>query len=140
MPASSDDPTNNHHNQNNHSVRSPHTSHSRHQSYSEQVLQDAAVVGSYCLDGEDSARMAAQLVLSELHRVQRLVNQLSAKLKIQVARNSGVEAKGSNASFDSPDSELTLPFSTEMLSRLEIDLRRRLKALSLEIVEGLKRE
>lgn len=35
----------------------------------------------YGADGEDLGRMAAQLILSQLHRVQRVVNQLSPKLK-----------------------------------------------------------
>ena len=44
----------------------------------ERVLPSPAKVGGYCIDGgKDSHRMATQLVLSELHRVQGLVNQFS---------------------------------------------------------------
>lgn len=130
-PSSSDD---------NHSVQSPRSCQSAHQSRSEQVLQDPAVVGSYCLDGEDSARMAAQVVLSELHRVQRLVNQLSAKLKVQAPKNNGLADKPAPSTSESVGSETTLSLSTAILSQLELDLRKRLKALSLEIVESLRRE
>jgi hypothetical protein len=41
-------------------------------SYLEQVSWQAERVGRYRLDGDDSGRMAAQLVPSELHRVQSL--------------------------------------------------------------------
>jgi Aflatoxin regulatory protein/Fungal Zn(2)-Cys(6) binuclear cluster domain len=123
-----------------HSVQSPRTSHSPHSPHSEQVLQDPAVVGSYCLDGVDSARMAAQLVLSELHRVQRLVNQLSTKLKVQAAKNAGGTDTPNSLGYENAESETTLPLSAIMLDQLEVDIRKRLRALSLEIVEGLKRE
>ena len=127
-------------NKNNDSVQSLGKAHSRYPSHSEQVLQDPAVIGSYCLAGEDSARMAAQLVLSELHRAQRLVNQLSAKLKMQVIRDSGVEDKADGAGCENADVQTTLPFSAVMLDRLEVDLRKRLRTLSLEIAEGLRKE
>lgn len=123
-----------------HSVQSPRISHSRHPSNSEQVLQDPAVVGSYRLEGEDSARMTAQLVLSELHRVQRLINQLSTKLKVQAARNGGVINTPNNSGSENEDSETVLPLSAVMLDQLEVDLRKRLRALSLEIMERLRRE
>lgn len=123
----------------NHSMQSPGTSLSRQSLRFEEVLQDSAVVGSYCLNGEDSARMAAQLVLSELHRVQRLVNQLSRKLKAQTAKNSGLADTPNSLGYESADSDMTLPLSAMMLDQLEVDLRKRLKALSFEIVEGLRR-
>lgn len=114
MPSSDDD---------NQSVQSLHSSTSHHSSLSEQVVQDSGKVGSYCLEGEDSARMARQLVLSELHRAQCLLNQLSAKLKTQAAK-SGTAS----------------PLSGLMLDQLGVDLRKQLMALSLEIVEGLRGE
>ena len=122
----------------NQSVQSSRTFHSRQSSLSEQVVQDPVVVGSYRLEGEDSARMARQLVLSELHRVQRLLNQLSAKLKAQAAK-SGADTPNSLSDGNS-DSEAALPLSKLMLDQLEVDLRKRLRALSLEIVEGLRGE
>jgi hypothetical protein len=95
-------------------------------SHSEQVLQCPTVVGSYYIDGEDQGRMAAQLVLSELHRVQRLVNLLSKRLK-----GADEEDKLSNG-------EITSPFPATMLNQLETDLRKRLRGLSLEIVDTLR--
>lgn len=102
------------------------------------MVQDPVVIGSYYLEGDDSARMARQLVLSELHRVQRLLNQLSTKLKVQAAK-SGADTPNSLGGGDS-DSETTLPLSGLMLDQLGVDLRKQLKALSLEIVEGLRGE
>ncbi|KAG6358769.1 hypothetical protein INS49_012288 [Diaporthe citri] len=89
-------------------------------------------------------RKAAQLVLSELHRVQRLVNQLSPKLK------RSKEADRRN--MDPPELELwgrqsvprgydrgpTAPFSATTLGQMESDVRRSLSALSSEIINGLR--
>ncbi|KAL9111233.1 MAG: hypothetical protein Q9227_004311 [Pyrenula ochraceoflavens] len=117
----------------------------------ERVRQAPAVVGSYRLDGEDSGRMTAQLVLSELHRVQRLVNQLSTKLKAQVhaakIRDSEKESLLDNVTNNNTgifpslvDDETTSPFSAVMLERMADDLKKRLRMLSLEIVERLRME
>ncbi|KAI0595139.1 aflatoxin regulatory protein-domain-containing protein [Biscogniauxia sp. FL1348] len=117
---------------------SPHSS-----PKSEHVGQEPpAATSDYCLDGEDSGRMAAQLVLSELHRVQRLVNQLSQKLKMQATKKGGAPDTPDSSGFSSAimDYETGLPLSPVMLDQLEADLRKRLKSLSLEIVEGLRRE
>ena len=114
VPSSNDD---------NQSVQILHISTSSNSSLSEQVGQELGKVGSYCLEGEDSARMARQLVLSELHRAQCLLNQLSAKLKMQVAKSGTVS-----------------PLSGSMLDQLGVDLRKQLMALSLEIVEALRGE
>ena len=116
------------------------TSHSRCCSYSEQVLLDPTVVGSYHLNGEDVTRMAAQLVLSELHLAQRLVNQLSAKLKMQGARNSGMANPPISLTSENADSETPFSLSPVMLDQLEVDLRKRLRALSLGFADGLRRE
>lgn len=112
--------------------------HRRHSScHSEQVQQLPAVVGSYCIDGEDQARMAAQLVLSELHRAQRLVNLLSSRLK-EHKTHSGTRNGATDGGNALVDGELSGPFSTSILEQLEADLRKRLRALSLEIVEMLR--
>ncbi|KAH8807215.1 putative C6 transcription factor [Xylogone sp. PMI_703] len=120
--------------------RSPSVSSMRQSLHSEQVLQNPAIVGSYCLDGEDGARMAAQLVLSELHCVRRLVNQLSSKLKVQAVRKGGGADTPNSSGYVGADSETALPLSAVMLSQLEVDLRKRLRTLSSEIVELLRRE
>ncbi|KAJ5383051.1 Aflatoxin biosynthesis regulatory protein [Penicillium concentricum] len=82
--------------------------------------RDVAFAGSLT---EDPCRLTAQSVLSELHRVQKLVNALSAKLK----RYQPEESTGDG------------PFSSTVLHQLELDLRQRLRALSLEIVDILRR-
>ena len=102
---------------------------------SEQVVRDPARVGSYCLEGEDSARMAAQLVLGELHRVQQLVNKLSTKLRTQEAK----DGRKPDVGDQSTDNESVLPLSKTMMDQLGNDLKRRLKSISLEIVEVLRR-
>lgn len=111
-------------------------------SHSEQVLQSSTAVGSYLLDGEDQGRMAAQLVLSKLHPVQRLVNLLSERLRGHGMRN-GMAMGTPNSTAESQDTpvdgESTSPFSASMLNQPEADLRKRLRALSLEIVEMLRR-
>jgi hypothetical protein len=120
-------------------AQTPSTTHSRKLSNSEMVIQDTAVVGSYCLEGADADRMAAQLVLSELHRVQRLVNQLSAKLKLQIAHETPFSNESSHgSSYKSDDSDFTVPLSAVTLDQIIVDLRKRLRALSVNIVEGLR--
>ncbi|KAH8589384.1 aflatoxin regulatory protein-domain-containing protein [Bisporella sp. PMI_857] len=121
-------------------LQSPISTHARYASHAEQVLQIPAAVGSYYLDGEDSTRMAAQLVLGELHRVQRLVNQLSAKLKLQSAKNNSGADTPNSLGYDNSEIEPALPLSAAMLDQLESDMRKRLRGLSLDIVECLRRE
>ena len=107
----------------------------------EQVLQSPTIVGGYCIEGEDQGRMAAQLVLSELHRVQRFVNQLSQRLKGHQSHKAGFATPDSVPPFSDAfsDGESTLPFSPNMFDQLEADLRKRLRALSVEIVDMLRR-
>jgi hypothetical protein len=69
----------------------------------------------------NSCRMAAQLVLRELYRVQRLVTELAVKLKAM-----------------SQDATELLPFSGTILDSLGADLKNKLKILSLEIVQSLR--
>ena len=111
-------------------------------SHSEQVLQSPTVVGSYCIDGEDQGRMAAQLVLSKLHSVQRLVNLLSERLRGHGMRKEmavGTPKSVANHQDTQVDAESTSPFSASMLDQLEADLRKRLRALSLKLVDMLRR-
>ncbi|CRG86679.1 hypothetical protein PISL3812_03689 [Talaromyces islandicus] len=91
--------------------------------HSERVRQCPPVVDSYCVDGEDHDRIAAQKVLSELHRMQKLVNDLSGQLK-------AVENQDQTRGIDTVS-----PFSSAMLNQLDIDLRTRLRVLYLEIVD-----
>lgn len=93
----------------------------------ERVQQCPTVVDSYCLDGEDQGRMAAQQVLSELHHVQKLVNELSSRLKAADSQDKMRKV------------DVTSPFSSTMLNQLGADLRTRLRTLSSEIVDMLRR-
>ncbi|KAL4950059.1 aflatoxin regulatory protein-domain-containing protein [Aspergillus filifer] len=100
----------------------------------EQVDRAPAVIRGYHLEGEDQGRMAAQLVLSELHRVQRLVSTLFQRLKEQGSRGSLLV--GPNG-FSATGHESVLPL--QLLDKLAVDLGVRLRGLSSEIVDRLRR-
>ena len=104
----------------------------------EPVRQSPTIAGgSYYLDGADSARMAAQLILSELHRVRRLVDQLLSKLEVQAAKKS----RGGPKTPEGMDLEdgMALSLSAVMYDQLDNDLRKRLRALSCEMLDRLRR-
>ena len=101
--------------------------------------------------------MAAQMVLSELHRAQRLVNKLSARFKGHGTGRGGTAAGGvepvaaaaampllSNGTTSTDgmdvlcDGKGTWPFSSTMFDQLEADLRRRLRTVSLVIVDIIR--
>lgn len=93
------------------------------------------------IDEEDYERRAGQVVLSELHCVQRLVNQLSQRLKADSIRCSlGPLSSAENATKTKTNSGKWSPFSPAMLDQLETDLRKGLRNLSSEIVNMLRRE
>lgn len=88
-------------------------------------------------------RKAAHLVLSELHRVQRLVNQLSPRLKRSKEaerRNMepGLELWGRQKVATGFDYGTAAPFSATTLGQMESDVRKSLSALSSEIINGLR--
>lgn len=91
---------------------------------------------------EDNAPcMAAQRVLGELHRVQRLVNQLSVHIKSHItAENQGITQNTSTGCGQNRERGFTLPFSSEILEKLEADMRTRLKRLSLGMAAHLRRD
>ena len=101
---------------------------------------DSPIAGSYGVNGDHSARMAAQLVLSKLHRVRQIVNELSLKLSAQAARNTGqTNPLDNSCHFGSENIEMTSPLSGVMLDQLDIDLRTKLKMVSSQVLEGLRR-
>ena len=115
-----------------------------------QTRSSSHFAGSLCSDGENygenSGRVAAQMVLSELHRAQRLVNELSARFKGQGTGGARVEVGASNSTPNGThnaidmlcDGEGTWPFSTTMLDQLEANLRGRLRIVSLKIVDMIR--
>lgn len=89
---------------------------------------------------EDDGRIAGQLILSELHCVQRLVTQLSRRLKADAIR-SGMGQLLPDESRTTPReaSDGWVPFSEAFLDQLEADLRKGLHTLFSEIVGMLRR-
>ncbi len=106
----------------------------RRSCHAEHVLQTPAVIDGYRLEGDDQGRMAAQLVLSELHRVQRLVNILGSRLQQQHQHQN----KAGSLSSGVGGLEGAF-FSPVWFGQLEGDLRGRVRGLSLEIVDMLSR-
>jgi hypothetical protein len=74
---------------------------------------------------EDAMRTAAQLVLIESHRVRRLIEQASTKLKAK-------------AEAEEPENENALPFSPAMYNQLDSALMTQLRSLSLDMIDRLK--
>jgi hypothetical protein len=70
-------------------------------------------------------RTAAQLVLIESHRVRRLIEQASTKLKAK-------------AEAEEPENEDALPFSPAMYGQLDSTLMTQLRSLSLDMIDRLK--
>ncbi|KAL3470934.1 aflatoxin regulatory protein-domain-containing protein [Aspergillus californicus] len=107
----------------------------QNQTHPEQVDKAPAVIGGYHLQGEDQGRMAAQLVLSELHRVQRLVNTLFQRLRDQGSQDGLPHTRPNGVGITGNESLLPV----NLLDNLAVDLRTRLRGLSGEIVERLRR-
>jgi hypothetical protein len=105
-------------------------------------------LSSYSYGDENRGRIDAQLILSELHCVQRLVNRLSLRRK---GREIAGESEGgrvvgekdaggdSKITSKSDDCEMaTATFSATTLDLIEIDLRKCLRNLSSEIINILR--
>lgn len=73
---------------------------------------------------DDLDPQTVQRVLAELYQVQDLVDKFSARLQASVAK--------SNAALT------WSPFSSTMLNQLDVELRKRLSNLSLELIDGLR--
>ncbi|KAI3318554.1 hypothetical protein HD806DRAFT_511978 [Xylariaceae sp. AK1471] len=94
-------------------------------------------------------RIAIQLILSELHHIQGLVNQLSPKMKLRSLgpaegaggtdkkETSHKDHQASTASTFSNNDPL-LPFSTTTMNRIEMDIRQSLSTLSSGIIKVLR--
>jgi hypothetical protein len=93
---------------------------------SERVLFTPVTVGKYHLDGADKCKMRAQLVLSELHRVVRLVEQLVRRF----GEVGGVGSDGGSASARA--------LSAAMCVELEAFLRNRVRAVTKQSMDILR--
>lgn len=109
--------------------------------------QTNVVGGGCCLECANSARMVAQMVMTELQRVRYLVGQLSSKLKVQAAKKGGEGGAGGQGEQGRGvvppggwdwDNEMTLPLSPTMYDQMDADLKKRLRALSSEMMDRLR--
>ena len=92
-------------------------------------------------------RLEAQLILGELHCVQRLVKQLSPKLKTRVVGAGGKGGENVERAMSRGDLQVPslseggmakAPFSATIFEQLDVDLRKALSALSSEIIDMLR--
>ncbi|KAJ5506980.1 hypothetical protein N7453_005937 [Penicillium expansum] len=87
--------------------------------------------------------MAAQLVLSQLHRVQRLVNTLCRRFTLHGDREGNPSWTPSTmpttTGSDRPaHMESLYPFPNLLFEHVEKDVRKRLRSLSAELLEMLR--
>ncbi|KAL4958100.1 aflatoxin regulatory protein-domain-containing protein [Aspergillus filifer] len=109
--------------------------------FEDQTLSTDAPIGGDHSDHPN--RMAAQLVLSELHRVQQLVNVLALRLeniRLKSSLSSVAAFTSSRGNADHSHFELNRasPLSGSTLSQLEEDLRKCLRAVSSETIDILR--
>ncbi|EMD88358.1 hypothetical protein COCC4DRAFT_149687 [Bipolaris maydis ATCC 48331] len=89
---------------------------------------------------EHAQRIAAQRVMGELHRVQRLVNQLAIHTKRHIATESPEMTPGAFPSCEQKaEGEVSSPFSTVNLCQIEMNMKKRLRSLSLELAVHLRK-
>jgi hypothetical protein len=96
--------------------------------------------------GIDAIHQSAQLVLVELHRVQRLLGQLLLKIKecgqetrreSVISSNTDVIDTSTNRDSSCPRS---FPFSMSILQNLEPEIHQRVRAISSSVIEILKQD
>lgn len=104
------------------------------------LSQDAGS-SSLCVDTEDFSHVAAQMILSELHHAQRLVNTFVTQLKgFRMDRGMVVDADENHNNNPMTDvlydtENTTRLFFTPMINQMEADLQRRLRNVSMGIVD-----
>ncbi|KAH7324116.1 aflatoxin regulatory protein-domain-containing protein [Rhexocercosporidium sp. MPI-PUGE-AT-0058] len=106
----------------------------RHDNMSSDTSSDLSI---YYDDDSHRGRLATQTILGELHHVQKLVNQLSLRLKIckmVTGRDDEGDCKMMSTSAE-PEME---NFSATTLNQIEMDLRKCLGTLSSEIISVLR--
>ncbi|KAI1116528.1 hypothetical protein F5Y14DRAFT_407076 [Nemania sp. NC0429] len=89
---------------------------------------------------EEKGRITAQQVMGELHRVQRLVNDLSRRLGDQTQSKDGgiLNSSGEGKDLIFGSGELAVPFSGTLMRQLETDLRKHLRVVSGQIQKVLR--
>ena len=110
-------------------------------------MGSSGVISRHYINVEDSDRLAPQLVLRELYRVQRLVNGLSKRLKNMAGLDMRHDAALQNTQSRNGGQDIlmgsladsALPFSAPFFCQVESDLRKRLRALSTEVADLLRR-
>lgn len=91
--------------------------------------------GQYCT-GVDAATKSAQQVLVELHRVQQFLTKLDPHIRACTrSPSTGI----ASADQDSSQRSAT-PFSSTIVEKLEPELRRRVRELSLDIMKILRQD
>jgi hypothetical protein len=114
----------------------------------EKVHHSPSIIYSYQLNGEDSGRMTAQLVLSELNRVQRLVKVLEDRLRslsgivdgdsvVIGAMEMECDDMQSNDGRHRSSDEHMSSFSLLILGRMVDHVKKNLKSLSSGIIRTL---
>ncbi|MCJ1263558.1 hypothetical protein MMC22_003428 [Lobaria immixta] len=103
---------------------------------SEQSLHIPIMVRNYQLGGFHDKRMRAQLILSELNRVVRLVELLSKRFKEARAR-AGVDVSTHNSGFDAGGIKIGR-LSASILVQLEADMKQRLQAVAKDTMAILR--
>ncbi|KAI1874903.1 uncharacterized protein JN550_002332 [Neoarthrinium moseri] len=93
-----------------------------------------------CVFFEDAERMAAQEILNELHRVQRLVNELSPRLRTQedAVHPDDSPERQLLLSLSSQNKALQRPFSAITVEGIGRDMRASLSSLSRGIISILQ--
>jgi hypothetical protein len=110
------------------------------------VLKQPSDMAANIRHDEGATRTTAQLVLGELHRVQRLINQLSPRLQSynailggswEVPGRQGTGREFRISTYARGDMK-TAPFSATILEQLEIDLRKAVSGLSTKLIYILR--
>ncbi|KAL8740305.1 MAG: hypothetical protein Q9190_006980 [Brigantiaea leucoxantha] len=92
-------------------------------------------VSKYDLDGTDNARMRAQLILSELHRVVRFLERLSCRYEEAIAqRGADISMSGCGSAEKSSSGAM----SSSVFTQLRSDLKDRLQGVAKETMTILR--
>ena len=104
------------------------------------ILPCRVEVSARDLNPDESARVVAKMVLSELHHVQRLLKKLSARLKMHYAKSKvgGTSIGDFISTFDVLcGGESSSFFSTAVLEQIEADIQSHLRKVSCRLVDML---